>query len=334
MSELSQAEGTAMESAIIARRPEEYQKLERVWRAGRDYGKERERALREALDGLFDAARPYLDHAAPHEQLFNGEDLRNFEALSKAIVQADAALAASQPEVLSERSDTEHGEPEDVPGRCVIEDDGREGNMVVAAYTRQQAIIDALKILQNRTVGSPEACARAIDVLTAGLAAEENAQPAHGPGKPSEDSDQRRILDLLERWYPPLPASLTPSDLRERDIATETLLREHGRLVGGAMGEPTGWKLIHEAHLDRQQVVVCATAATIMYPLGNSEPQNAGDFVGYPVELAGKGVVLRPVSGAWETTIRWLDVVGAWLRPDAPNPCVCGKSYPEEASHV
>lgn len=31
------------------------------------------------------AARPYLDKAAPHEHLFSGDDLRNFEALSAAI---------------------------------------------------------------------------------------------------------------------------------------------------------------------------------------------------------------------------------------------------------
>lgn len=64
-----------------------------------------------------------------------------------------------------------------VPGRRVIEDDGTEGNMVVAsAYSREQGVIDALRILQNRTIGSPEACERAIDRLVAGLAA---AEPDH-----------------------------------------------------------------------------------------------------------------------------------------------------------
>lgn len=52
-------------------------------------------ALRGALGVLFEAARPYLDRAAPHERLFDGEDLRNFEALSKAIVEAKPLLAAS-----------------------------------------------------------------------------------------------------------------------------------------------------------------------------------------------------------------------------------------------
>jgi len=46
--------------------------------------------LREALDGLIDAARPYLDRAAPHEQLFSGEDLRNLDRLSSAVAKADA----------------------------------------------------------------------------------------------------------------------------------------------------------------------------------------------------------------------------------------------------
>lgn len=49
-------------------------------------------ARRKALNRLFDAAKPYLDRAAPHEQLFDAEDLRNFEALSKAMVEAEALL--------------------------------------------------------------------------------------------------------------------------------------------------------------------------------------------------------------------------------------------------
>lgn len=48
--------------------------------------------LEATLSALLDAARPYLDNAAPHEQLFSGQDLRNFEALSLAVVQGHAAL--------------------------------------------------------------------------------------------------------------------------------------------------------------------------------------------------------------------------------------------------
>jgi hypothetical protein len=41
------------------------------------------------------------------------------------------------------------------------------------------AIIAALRILQDRTIGSPEACQRAVDVLVAGLASRGAALPAH-----------------------------------------------------------------------------------------------------------------------------------------------------------
>ena len=49
-------------------------------------------ARRQALNRLFDAAKPYLDRAAPHEHLFDAEDLRNFEALSKAMTEAEPLL--------------------------------------------------------------------------------------------------------------------------------------------------------------------------------------------------------------------------------------------------
>jgi hypothetical protein len=48
--------------------------------------------LRHALTDLMDAARPYLDLAAPHEQLFSAVDLRNFERLSAAMYAAERAL--------------------------------------------------------------------------------------------------------------------------------------------------------------------------------------------------------------------------------------------------
>ena len=37
------------------------------------------------VERLVEAAQPYLDRAAPHEQLFDGEDLANFERLSAAV---------------------------------------------------------------------------------------------------------------------------------------------------------------------------------------------------------------------------------------------------------
>ena len=56
-----------------------------------DVTHERDR-LRVGLEDLLGAARPYVDRAAPHEQLFDGEDLRNFEALGRAVAVAEAAL--------------------------------------------------------------------------------------------------------------------------------------------------------------------------------------------------------------------------------------------------
>lgn len=50
--------------------------------------------LRDALGKLVDAARPYVENAAPHEELFNGEDLRNFDRLTEAMASARAALGA------------------------------------------------------------------------------------------------------------------------------------------------------------------------------------------------------------------------------------------------
>ena len=41
---------------------------------------------------LVEAARPYLELAAPHEQLFSGEDLRNFQRLEAAFTEADKFL--------------------------------------------------------------------------------------------------------------------------------------------------------------------------------------------------------------------------------------------------
>ena len=42
------------------------------------------KALRAAAGTMLNAVDPYLELAAPHEELFSGRDLRNFEALSEA----------------------------------------------------------------------------------------------------------------------------------------------------------------------------------------------------------------------------------------------------------
>ena len=54
----------------------------------------RERKQRIALARLLDATDCYEQLAAPHERLFSGRDLRNFEELVAARKQAQEALAA------------------------------------------------------------------------------------------------------------------------------------------------------------------------------------------------------------------------------------------------
>jgi hypothetical protein len=49
-------------------------------------------AYEKALGRLIEAAAPYIDNAAPHEQLFNAEDTRNFDRLSSAMALARVAL--------------------------------------------------------------------------------------------------------------------------------------------------------------------------------------------------------------------------------------------------
>ena len=65
--------------------------------------------LRKALDDLFSAALPYLDKAAPHEELFNGEDLRNFERLSAATLRAAKALAPPYKPAAHENAQAHYG---------------------------------------------------------------------------------------------------------------------------------------------------------------------------------------------------------------------------------
>ena len=58
----------------------------------------RAEGYREALVALNRAAHPYVQDAAPHEQLFSGEDLRNYERLAAAKQAAVAALRPSSGE--------------------------------------------------------------------------------------------------------------------------------------------------------------------------------------------------------------------------------------------
>jgi hypothetical protein len=54
--------------------------------------RDRERCLKRMVV----AAQPYVELAAPHEQLFSGEDLRRFEALSAALDEARTFLRQDQ----------------------------------------------------------------------------------------------------------------------------------------------------------------------------------------------------------------------------------------------
>ncbi len=140
MSEMSQAGRTARETAAKADGFGEPARR-RAWEAGRDYGREREQELRTRLEveaGLHIGTREreraletalgdlvewcagplgLEGHAVAdsnsHDEPINCLlSLGTLRAGIGALGKARAALAVSQPEVLSERSDTEPGEPE------------------------------------------------------------------------------------------------------------------------------------------------------------------------------------------------------------------------------
>ena len=50
--------------------------------------------LHDALQVLLDASAPYVERAAPHEQLFSGEDLWNLDRLTAARAESIEALAS------------------------------------------------------------------------------------------------------------------------------------------------------------------------------------------------------------------------------------------------
>lgn len=87
-----------------------------------------------------------------------------------------------EPDVVSE----DWIEPDDLVLRVVPEREAAlevspEQPAPVGGDSRQRALIDALRILQDRTIGSPEACQRAIDVFLAGLAAESEGETTKRP---------------------------------------------------------------------------------------------------------------------------------------------------------
>lgn len=122
MSKLSQAKRTAEETAWDLWHPEGPNPGRRAihqhgFIAGRDYGRERERALEEALRSI--AGHP------------KGDAPMGAEAAQRI---ARNALAASQPKVLGERSDTEPGELE---GRPTNDEMMRQAERVDEVYGRR-----------------------------------------------------------------------------------------------------------------------------------------------------------------------------------------------------
>lgn len=73
----------------------------------------------EALRDLLVATEPYVEKAAPHEQLFSGEDLANFDRLVAAREKAKLALEALENEALGSSSSS-HVSGDDISrGRAV-----------------------------------------------------------------------------------------------------------------------------------------------------------------------------------------------------------------------
>lgn len=63
----------------------------------------------EALRDLLVATEPYIHKAAPHEQLFSGEDLANLDRLVAAREKAKLALEALENEALVSSSSSHEG---------------------------------------------------------------------------------------------------------------------------------------------------------------------------------------------------------------------------------
>lgn len=53
-----------------------------------------------------------------------------------------------------------------------------------------------------------------------------------------------------------------------------------------------------------------------------------GDYVGHVLRIDQDTFTI----GGWSfnTVVRFADVRGIWARHNAPNPCICGTSYPDE----
>lgn len=95
---------------------------------------------------------------------------------------------------------------------------------------------------------------------------------------------------------------------------------------------PIGWRLLHQAHLDRKRVTICSEAALITHDQrGNTGMKPAGDWVGHVIAFEGSTDGTVTIGGySFTTVIRWGDIRGAWLRDESPNPCICGREYADE----
>lgn len=180
MTDLSQAELADRERAVNtdelgapARR--------RAWHAGRDYGRERERALETQLTEIAQLALGVLESERAETDVDEWDESDHRCLLHN---RAEDALAASQPEVLSERSDTEPGEPEGQPACKTCEDSGRVLVSDGPATTPCPQCRDMRERprrpddgVRGRSMSQVIADAREIE--------RQIAQPDHGPGEPA-----------------------------------------------------------------------------------------------------------------------------------------------------
>lgn len=197
--EISQAERTAMEAVeflvpwcLLSK--EEIAEAEAYWLAARDYGRERERALEVALrrmiavtelPGTRSELSPQTERAksiaraalaaSPRPARNRLVAIRTHDGIQVTFEDTERP-AASQPEVLSERSDTEPGEPEGTPSGRITKPDEFPRFLECPGC--------GMKRLFSPYEGRCDEC---------------RAQPDHGPGEPSEALKRlKRYRDRLE----------------------------------------------------------------------------------------------------------------------------------------
>lgn len=85
-----------------------------------------------------------------------------------------------------------------------------------------------------------------------------------------------------------------------------------------------GWNVIHELHIARRRACVCVHTATVVVDARRATPYHIEDcIVGHVVEITDEHFELAGAS--FTTRVAWEDVVQAWPRENAPEPCPhCG----------